>query len=309
MSWWTLVQLLLLGTIWGSSYLFIKIAVTSFSALTLVMVRLLLGALVLWLAAWWSRQSIPGRRLWTHLLVMALTGNVVPFLLIAWSEQYIDSGLASVLNATTPFFTVLFAVFLFRAEALTIDKVLGVILGFLGVLVISGRDLTAVMTHSAWGQLAVLLSSACYGLGFAYARRFVYGAPIGLAAMQISLAALLLVGPFGMSLREGMPWRHVPAWPEVFALVFLGVLSSGLAYVLYYRLIATAGAVVASLATYLMPPVGVLLGWSVLGEALSWRLLGGVVLILGGMATVQRRAGWLGLLRGLLSGEPSPSKD
>lgn len=289
-----LVQLVLLGTIWGSSYLFIKVAVEGFPPVLLVEGRLLLGAAVLLAIRWWTRQQWPARAVWPHLVVMALVGNVVPFLLIAWSEQHIDSGLASVLNATTPFFTVLFAVLAFRAERITWGKAMGVGLGFVGVAVLSGADLTAFRSASTQGQLAVLVSSACYGLGFAYARRFLRGAPLALAAAQIGLAALLLVP---LVLASGIPGDLRPTLPAFLALSALGVVSSGIAYVLYYRLIASAGAVVASLATYLMPPVGVTLGWAVLGEPIGWRLLVGVVLILAGMAVVQGRSSWLALRR------------
>jgi len=284
-----LVQLVLLGTIWGSSYLFIKLAVAGFPPVALVEVRLLLGALVLALVRWSARQPWPARSVWPHLVVMALVGNLAPFLLIAWSEQHIDSGLASVLNATTPFFTVLFAVLVFRAERLTWGKAAGVVLGFLGVAILSGSALTAFRTVSAQGQLAVLASSACYGLGFAYARRFLRGAPLALAASQIAVAAVLLLPP-SLVLVDRATLQ--PSGSAVLAVAVLGVLGSGLAYVLYYRLIASAGAVVASLATYLMPPVGVTLGWLVLGEPVDWRLLAGVVLILAGMAAVQGRSGW-----------------
>ncbi|MCM8746504.1 EamA family transporter [Thermomicrobium sp. CFH 73360] len=299
-----LVQLVLLGTIWGSSYLFIKVAVEGFPPVLLVEGRLLLGAAVLLAIRWWTRQQWPACAVWPHLVVMALVGNVVPFLLIAWSEQHIDSGLASVLNATTPFFTVLFAVLAFRAERITWGKAMGVGLGFVGVAVLSGADLTAFRSASTQGQLAVLVSSACYGLGFAYARRFLRGAPLALAAAQIGLAALLLVP---LVLASGIPGDLRPTLPAFLALSALGVVSSGMAYVLYYRLIASAGAVVASLATYLMPPVGVTLGWAVLGEPIGWRLLVGVVLILAGMAVVQGRSGWLALRRtGRL---PVPAED
>nr|BAL52564.1 hypothetical conserved protein [uncultured prokaryote] len=284
-----LVQLVLLGTIWGSSYLFIKIAVGGVPPLALVEVRLLLGAAVLLVVRWWARQAWPACRVWPHLVVMAVIGNVVPFLLIAWSEQHIDSGLASVLNATTPFFTVVFAVLAFRTESLTVAKTAGLVLGFLGVAVLSGADLAAVRTASAQAELAVLASSACYGLGFAYARRFLRGAPLALAASQIAVAAVLLLPP-SLVLVDRATLQ--PSGSAVLAVAVLGVLGSGLAYVLYYRLIGSAGAVVASLATYLMPPVGVTLGWLVLGEPVGWRLLAGVVLILAGMAAVQGRSGW-----------------
>lgn len=286
--------LIALGTIWGSSYLAIKVAVAGVPPVLLVAVRLVLGAAVLLLVRWWTRQPWPVLALWPHLLLMAIVGNVAPFLLIAWSEQHIDSALAAVLNATTPFFTVLFAVLAFRAERLTVGKALGVALGFLGVAVLSGTDLGAVRSAVGQAQLAVLASSACYGLGFAYARRFLHGAPLALATAQITLAAGLVL-PLAAVAGELQVVR--PSVPELAALVALGILSNGLAYVLYYRLIASAGAVVASMATYLMPPVGVTMGWLVLGEPVGWRLLVGVLLILGGMAVVQGQAGWVGLWR------------
>ncbi len=182
-----LVQLLVLGGIWGSSYLFIKIAVAGLAPLAIVEIRLILGALVLLAVARVLRQSLPSRSLLPHVAVMALTGNVAPFLLVTWSEQHIDSGLASVLNATTPFFTVIFAVLVFQAERMTLPKLLGVGLGFLGVVVLSGADLTNLRAASAQGQLAVLAASAFYGFGFAYARRFLKGAPVGLAAARRSV--------------------------------------------------------------------------------------------------------------------------
>lgn len=301
-----LVRLILLGTIWGSSYLFIKLAVAGFPPVALVEARLLLGALVLTLVRRLARQPWPERLVWPHLIVMAVVGNLVPFLLIAWSEQHIDSGLASVLNATTPFFTVLFAVLVFRTERLTWGKAAGVVLGFLGVALLSGRDLTALRTASAQGNLAVLASSACYGLGFAYARRFLSGAPLALAASQIAVAAVLLLPPSLVLVDRA---ELQPSGSAVLAVAVLGVLGSGLAYVLYYRLIASAGAVVASLATYLMPPVGVTLGWLVLGEPVGWRLLAGVLVILVGMAMVQGQAGWTALLaRGRPASLP-PARD
>ncbi len=287
-------QLVLLGTIWGSSYLFIKVAVEGFPPILLVEGRLLLGAAVLLVIRWWMRQRWPARPVWPHLVVMALLGNVVPFLLIAWSEQHIDSGLAAVLNATTPFFTVLCGVLVFRVEQLTLCRAVGVALGFVGVAVLSGAGLAAFRSASTQGQLAVLASSACYGLGFAYARRFAHGAPLALAAAQVGLSAVLLSPLVFVS---GVPRDLHPTVPQLLALGTLGVVSSGVAYVLYYRLIASAGAVVASLATYLMPPVGVVLGWAVLGESIGWRLIVGVVLILAGMAVVQGRTGWLALRR------------
>lgn len=280
-----LAQLVLLGTIWGSSYLMIKVAVAGIPPLPLVGGRLALGAATLLLVLLLRGIRLPRRpATWAHLVVMALAGNVVPFLLIAWGEQHIDSGLAAVLNATTPFFAVLFAVLAFRAERFSRAKLAGLLLGFGGVLVLSGTDLAALASSSARGQLAILLSSACYGFGFGYARAYLRGEPLALSAGQILVASALLAPP--TLLLTDVPALGLTP-PRLASWIGLGAVSSGLAYILYYRLIAQVGAVNASLSTYLMPPVGVTLGWLILDEPVGWRTVAGVVGILAGLAVVQ----------------------
>ena len=280
-----LAQLVLLGTIWGSSYLMIKVAVAGIPPLPLVGGRLVLGAATLLVVLALRGIRLPRRpATWVDLTVMALTGNIVPFLLIAWGEQHIDSGLAAVLNATTPFFAVLFAVLAFRAERFSTAKLAGLLLGFGGVLVLSGADLATLASSSAQGQLAILLSSACYGFGFAYARARLRGEPLALSAGQILVASALLAPP---TLLLTDPPALELTLPRLAAWIGLGAVSSGLAYILYYRLIAQVGAVNASLSTYLMPPVGVTLGWLILGEPVGWRTIAGVAGILAGLAVVQ----------------------
>lgn len=278
-------QLVLLGTIWGSSYLMIKVAVAGIPPLPLVGGRLVLGAATLLAVLALRGIRLPRRpAAWADLTVMALAGNIAPFLLIAWGEQHIDSGLAAVLNATTPFFAVLFAVLAFRAERFSRAKLAGLLLGFGGVLVLSGADLAALASSSAQGQLAILLSSACYGFGFAYARARLRGEPLALSAGQILIASALLAPP--TLLLTDLPALELTL-PRLAAWIGLGAVSSGLAYILYYRLIAQVGAVNASLSTYLMPPVGVTLGWLILGEPVGWRTVAGVAGILAGLAVVQ----------------------
>lgn len=280
-----LAQLVLLGTIWGSSYLMIKVAVAGIPPLPLVGGRLVLGAATLLAVLALRGIRLPRRpAAWADLTVMALAGNIAPFLLIAWGEQHIDSGLAAVLNATTPFFAVLFAVLAFRAERFSRAKLAGLLLGFGGVLVLSGADLAALASSSAQGQLAILLSSACYGFGFAYARARLRGEPLALSAGQILVASALLAPP--TLLLTDLPALELTL-PRLAAWIGLGAVSSGLAYILYYRLIAQVGAVNASLSTYLMPPVGVTLGWLVLSEPVGWRTVAGVAGILAGLAVVQ----------------------
>jgi drug/metabolite transporter (DMT)-like permease len=280
-----LAQLVLLGTIWSSSYLMIKVAVAGIPPLPLVGGRLVLGAATLLAVLALRGIRLPRRpAAWADLTVMALAGNIAPFLLIAWGEQHIDSGLAAVLNATTPFFALLFAVLAFRAERFSAAKLAGLLLGFGGVLVLSGADLAALASSSAQGQLAILLSSACYGFGFAYARARLRGEPLALSAGQILVASALLAPP--ALLLTDLPALELTL-TRLAAWTGLGAVSSGLAYILYYRLIAQVGAVNASLSTYLMPPVGVTLGWLILDEPVGWRTVAGVVGILAGLAVVQ----------------------
>jgi drug/metabolite transporter (DMT)-like permease len=278
----SVIQMLMLGSLWGSSYLFIKVAVDGLSPTMVVAVRLLFGAAMLMTVIAISRLSYPREpRTWAHLVLMATIGIVIPWTLISWGTQYIDSGLAAVLNSTTPFFTILFVVGAFRAERLTLPRLVGLILGFLGVAVLTGADLAEIRSASVQGQIAVLISSICYGLAFAYAKRFVRGDPIVLAGCQIALA-FLIITPF--ALIFGNPMESEITLRIVGAVLALGLLTSGLAYILYYRLIRDVGATMASYATYLIPLVGLFLGWLVLNERLTLQSGVGVVLILAGLA-------------------------
>jgi drug/metabolite transporter (DMT)-like permease len=278
----SLLQLLLLGSLWGSSYLYIKVAVEGISPLMVVASRLFFGAVLLFVVIRIWRLVLPrDRMVWAHLVVMAVIGNVIPWTLIAWGGQHIDSGLAAVLNSTTPFFTILFVVIAFRAERLTVPRFTGIVLGFAGVAVLTGTDVTRITSASVQGQLAVLISSICYGLAFAYARRYLRGEAIVLAGCQI-LIAFLIISPFALALGDPLGSRITPAIAG--SILALGLLTSGLAYILYYRLISDIGATMASYATYLIPLVGLFLGWLVLGERIGLQSALGVAFILTGLA-------------------------
>jgi drug/metabolite transporter (DMT)-like permease len=278
----SLVQLVLLGLIWGSSYLFIRVAVEGISPLMLVSLRLMFGAILLFgVISLWKLALPRDRTLWFHLVVMAVIGNVIPWTLISWAGQHIDSGLSAVLNSTTPLFTILFAVAAFHSERLTIPRVLGVILGFGGVAVLAGADVTDLASSSLQAQAAVVFSSLCYGLAFAYARRYIRFEPIVLAGCQIMLA-FLFVTPFALAFGDPGGMDITPARGA--AALALGLLPSGVAYILYYRLIRDVGATLASYATYLIPIVGLFLGWLVLNESITLQSIAGVALILSGLA-------------------------
>jgi drug/metabolite transporter (DMT)-like permease len=278
----SLLQLFFLGCLWGSSYLFIKVAVEGMSPLMVVATRLFFGSLLLLTVIRVRGLQLPREQvMWAHLVFMAVVGIVIPWTLISWGTQHIDSGLAAVLNSTTPFFTILFVVVAFRVERLTVPRALGLVLGFTGVAILTGADVTQIASASVQGQLAVLLSSIAYGLGFAYARRYVRGDAIVLAGCQIGLAFVIML-PLALAL--GNPAESEFTLARVGSVLALGLLTSGVAYIIYYRLIADIGATMASYATFLIPIVGLVLGWSLLGEIIGRQSILGVAFILIGLA-------------------------
>ena len=283
-----LVVLLLLGTTWGSSFLFIKVGVEDLSPLMLVEGRMLLGAASVVITAYALGISLPrSRRLWLDVTIMAVLSNVVPFALIAWAEQHIASGTASVLNASMPLFTAMLAPFFIAEEGMTTSRAAGVLTGFLGVAVFSGADLSDIGSN-ALGDLAAVAAAACYAVGAVFARlRFSGEHPLSLSAGQL-VAGLVLLTPVAavVGAREGIS-LHVDSGLSLLA---LGVFNTGFAYVMFLWLLAEAGAVKASLVTYVIPVTGLLLGWAVLNETIGLTAFGGLVLIVAGIALVNRAA-------------------
>ena len=297
-----LAKLLLLAGVWGASFLLIKLALLAMSPTQVVLVRLTAGAAVLLAILVLRRQRLPrGWAVWGHLLLMGLVANVVPFFLFAWGEQRISSGLAGVLNGTTPLFTLGFALLALPDERLTRARTVGFLLGFAGVVLVVGPwslDDAAVGAPGAAvaGQLACLLAATCYGVAFVYTRRFLTGRdrPLPLAAGQISAAAgvMVLLAPFVAT----QPFGDVPV--GVAAAVALGAVGTGFAYLLYYGLIAEAGATSASTVTYLVPVAAVALGVVVLSEPVRWNLFAGAAVVLLGVALAEERLGLPGALLG-----------
>ncbi|WP_205864596.1 DMT family transporter [Planctomonas sp. JC2975] len=233
-------------------------------------------------------MRLPNRlAVWGHLLVVALLMCVVPFLLFAWAEQHISSGLASIFNATTPLMTTIATVVILRSERPTLGRTLGVLLGFAGILVLAVPS-AGFGDADVPAQLACLASTACYGMAFTDLRRFV--APLGLPALstacvQVGLAAAVLVvfTPFA-----GGPVHRVDPG-AVISVLALGAVGTGLAYVWNTNIVAAWGATNASTVTYLTPVVGVTLGAVILGEKLSWTEPVGTALILIGIVIAQGR--------------------
>jgi drug/metabolite transporter (DMT)-like permease len=279
-------RLFLLAFVWGWSFLFIKIIVEDAPPTFLAWGRIAFGLAVLAVALRRRAEPPPARRYWGHLLVLGLAMSVLPFMLIAWGEEHITSALASVLNACTPLFTAGFSAGLL-GERLRVPQLAGVAIGFAGVAVVAGVGGGDLAGSSLLGSLAVVGAAAGYGFGFAYANRFT----TGLSAVQLSfgqlLAGTLLLAPVATVDVAAGRVDLDPA--SAAALLLLGALGTGYAYLLNYRTLQESGATVASLVTYLVPLVAVSAGVLVLGEPFSIRLVIGGLIVVAGVALVQGR--------------------
>ncbi|MDN3294965.1 DMT family transporter [Streptomyces ficellus] len=285
-----LARLALLALVWGSSYLWIKIALRGFTPTQILLVRLALGALVLLAAVRFAKLRLPrGTMVWVHLGVAALLANVVPFLLFAVGEQTVDSGLAGALNATTPLWALLVGVFAGRQRAkLTPALLAGLVVGFTGAVLIFEPWQSGASAPAMGGVLACLAAALSYALGYTYIDRTLAGRgipPVALVAAQLLAATAIaaVTTPFA-----GLTPIHLRA-DAVIALVILGALGTGYAVLLNYRLIEDDGATLASTVAYLLPIVAVTLGVLTLGEPVTAITLAGVALVLAGIALTRRR--------------------
>lgn len=279
-------RLFLLAFIWGWSFLFIKVAVAGLTPTTVAWARIALGATVLRLVLRGQGRRMPADPVMLrHFAVVTLAGNIVPFSLLAWGEQHITSALTAVLNASTPLFTALLAALVLR-ERLRPSQVAGLGVGLVGVAVAAGLGASDLAGSSLAGALAAILAGAGYGAAFVYMRRhLVEIPPLVAAAGQLSVGAVLLFPVAALTSVVG----GVSLTPtRVLAVVLLGTLGTGLAYVLSYRVIAELGPTTASLVTYIIPVVAVVVGIVVLDEPFEWRLVLGGLLTAAGIAAVNR---------------------
>jgi drug/metabolite transporter (DMT)-like permease len=280
-----------LAAAWGSSYLFIKIGVETLPVFSLVAWRLLFGSLFLVAAVLVGRVPLPREpRRYADLVFLSIVNIVIPFALITWAERSIDSGLASILNATTPFFTLLLSVLALRAERMTGIRLVGLVVGFVGVIVISGGSLGQPgALGEIGGIVAVIAASAAYGVGNVFFARRIRGTmhPTATALGQVSIA-LLIVAVIGIVADGRIAVPTVPA--ALLAVTWLGVVGSGIAYLFFFRLLAVWAPTRVSLVTYAMQVVAVGLGVVVLGEALTLGFAVGALLIVGGIAMVNIRS-------------------
>ncbi len=272
----------LLGLLWGSSFLFIKVGVETLPPFTLVTLRLIFATAFLTLVVALTREGLP-RSLTTyrHLAVLGVLSIVVPFSLIAWGEQRIDSGLAAILDSTVPLFAIVISGLVLHDEPVRANRVAGLLVGFAGVAMVMSRSLGSAGS-STEGELAVVVAAGSYALGAIYARRYLRGLRPMMTALGQIVLALLVTTPIAFIAEQPL---EVSLRPEaLFAVAWLGVLGLGVAYLIYYRLINNWGATRASMVTYLLPIVGVTLGVAFLGESVDLPIITGIALVIIGVA-------------------------
>ena len=277
-------MLLALTVVWGASFLFIKVGVRQFAPSTLICLRCLFAVATLVpivLATGGARGALADSR--GHLGGLAFAGLVntaIPFFLITWGERYIDSGLAGILNASSVLFTALLALVLDRNQRVTGLRLAGVVVGFGGVVLLVGAQPGSGGSRAVLGALAVVLAAVFYAVGALFTGKRLRGVPPLLIATGSTVAAsLVTLPPALVQLPSSMP-----GWKEWASVVALGVLGTGVGYLLYYGLIAGAGASRAILVTYLVPPMALVYGAVILDEPVTASALGGLGLILGGVA-------------------------
>lgn len=280
---------LALGLMWGSSYLFIKIGVQDFGTFTLVALRLSIGAALLWTFMRLARKRLPrDPRVYGHLVVMAIVNITIPFLLITWAEQSVESALAAIITSLVPLFVVVLAPMFIHDEPLRVNGIIGLAVGFIGVVVLTSRELTGGGSNLL-SEIALVGSSISYAAGAVYSRRNVRGLdPMIPATFQVTFAALITAAT---ALVLEHPWDARPGPQGAFAIVWLGLLGSGLAYFAFFRLLGRWGATRTALVAYIIPVVGVVLGFIVLQEPIDARIILGTALIIGGVALVNSRYG------------------
>lgn len=280
--------LVALSILWGGSFFFAKIAVAELPPLTVALGRVALAAASLALVARITGIALPGTvSQWLPFVPMGLLNNVLPFSLIFWGQTRIPSGLAAILNATTPLFTVLVAHLATADEKLNAGRVAGLLFGFAGVIVMIGPDALHALDRDVTAQLACLAAALSYAFAGVYGRRFRGEPSLRVATGQLVASSVLLLPVVAL---VDQPWTvPLPSIRTAGALVALAVLSTALAYVIFFRILGRAGATGISLVTFLIPISAILLGTLILGEQLAVRQFVGMIAITLGLAAIDGR--------------------
>ena len=273
----------LLAAFWGASYMFIKVAGRAFEPATMIMLRLLLASslilVVLALQRGWTATVTEMRALGWEGFALGVVNGAIPFTLIAWGERYIDSGVAAIANASMPIFVVLLAIRFKPSETVHGLRLVGFLVGLVGVGVLAG-----VHPQAGWwgvaGTLAVVVASLSYAVGGLWGQRLIARTSGLVLSASSMLGGLLVLIPFGL-------WQlpsEVPGWKETGSVIALAVIGTALAQIILYRVLRSDGAARVSLVTYLLPATALIYGVLLLGEPLTWEELAGMALILGGVA-------------------------
>ncbi len=262
-----LALLLLLASLWGSSYTFIKIGVATIPPITLIAVRTLIAGLILVSVMAWRGQRLPAdRSVWRRFLFQAAMNSALPFTLVAWAEKSVDAGLAAILNSTTPIFTFLLTALITRHEPVTMRKLFGVAAGMVGICLIIGMEALHGLGDQLIPQLAVVAATISYAGAAIYGKNFKGLSPMMPAAGSLLCGAALMIPA---SLVIDHPWTLKPSAASIGALICLSVFSTAIAFTIYFRLMQTLGSIGTTAQAYLRVPIGVGLSMVVLGESLS----------------------------------------
>lgn len=279
-----MVLLLVLATLWGASYSFIKIGVETIPPVTLIAARTLIAGAILLVVIRLRGLALPrDLAIWRRFAIQACLNSAIPFTLIAWAETSVDAGLAAILNAGSPIFAFLLSMLLFRAEAASGRKLFGVAAGMLGVCLIIGVEALSGFGRELMAQLALVAAAACYGGAALFGRSFKGLDPIMPAAGSLICGAAILVP---LSLVFDRPWALSPSPESIQALLALAVFSTALAFIIYFRLIDRLGTVGATSVAYLRVPTGVAIGVVFLGEQLSPTAWVGLALVVLGVVAM-----------------------
>lgn len=281
-----LIWLIVLALLWGPAFLFTKVVVEEIPPFTLVAVRVSLAAVILYLILKAQGLNLPkSRAIWKHSAVMGLLYNAVPYVLLSWGEQYIDSALAAILIGTIPIFTVLLSHFFIGNDQLTPAKIGGVLIGFSGVIFLVLPALLSGVQATLWGLLAALVAASSYAGAVVYGKQYLRGLPplVG-PTTQLLLASVFLIP---VSLIVEQPYTlSLPSWPVLGSLLLLSVVSTVLAFIVYYRAMEIMSALNLSMTSYLIPVVATVLGVVILAERLGWHVYLGCLLIILSMMMV-----------------------
>lgn len=280
--------LLTLSLLWGGSFFFTEIALREITPLVTVWGRVALACIILWAILRFRGVRVSwDRRLWASFLVMGCLNNVIPFSLIVWGQQEISGSLASIFNATTPFFTVILAQFLTQDERLTLPKAIGLLIGFSGVVIMVGMEALHGLASAFWSQAAILLAAISYGCAAIWGRRFKGIDPMVTATGQVTASSLIMTP---LALWLGFPQGYfIPSGDVLGAILGIACLCTVAAYILYFKILETSGATNLMLVTFLIPLSAITLGSVFLQETLSTDQIAGMVLILLGLLIMDGR--------------------